>query len=152
MSLRGGHLLFPPKQSPVIRRLLRLSTRAPRSDIIHNENVSPLWLRSHRPDTCTVCQCGVLSRERGVLFGGLAQACSVTYQQNLSPSLFPYGTVSVFSRSSHNSRYLRFQSIKNLIAITAPAPSATQNEISRIFRSHTTGAARTPVNTLARAE
>ena len=35
MSLRGGHLLFPTKQSPVIRRLLRLRTRAPRSDIFH---------------------------------------------------------------------------------------------------------------------
>ena len=34
MSLRGGLLFFPPKQSPVMRRLLRQKPRAPRSDII----------------------------------------------------------------------------------------------------------------------
>lgn len=34
MSLRGRHLLFLTKQSPIIRRLLRLRTRVPRSDII----------------------------------------------------------------------------------------------------------------------
>ena len=36
--MRGGHLLFPTKQSHVTRRLLRLRTSAPRSDIIHTEN------------------------------------------------------------------------------------------------------------------
>ena len=34
MSLRGGHLPFPTKQSPVNGRLLRQKTSAPRSDII----------------------------------------------------------------------------------------------------------------------
>ena len=34
MSLRGGLLLFPTKQSPIMRRLLRPKPRAPRSDII----------------------------------------------------------------------------------------------------------------------
>ena len=33
MSLREGHLLFPTKQSPVIRGLLRQKPKAPRSDI-----------------------------------------------------------------------------------------------------------------------
>ena len=33
MSLRGGHLLFPTKQSPVIGGLLRQKPKAPRSDI-----------------------------------------------------------------------------------------------------------------------
>ena len=31
-------MLFPTKQSPVMRRLLRLRTRVPRSDITHIEN------------------------------------------------------------------------------------------------------------------
>ena len=37
MSLRGGFLLFPTKQSPVTRRLLRQKPRAPRSDILMGE-------------------------------------------------------------------------------------------------------------------
>src|SRR5258706_5556802 len=37
MSLRGGLLPFPTKQSPVTRRLLRQKPRAPRSDIIIGE-------------------------------------------------------------------------------------------------------------------
>ena len=37
MSLRGGHLLFPPKQSPVSRRLLRQKPGAPRSDMFIEE-------------------------------------------------------------------------------------------------------------------
>ena len=37
MSLRGGHLLFPTKQSPVMRRLLRQKPRAPRSDMLIEE-------------------------------------------------------------------------------------------------------------------
>ena len=32
-SLRGGHLFFPTKQSSVMRRLLRLKPKAPRSDM-----------------------------------------------------------------------------------------------------------------------
>jgi len=34
-------LLFPTKQSPVIRRLLRLRTRPPRNDILKEETAMP---------------------------------------------------------------------------------------------------------------
>jgi ABC-type Fe3+/spermidine/putrescine transport system ATPase subunit len=37
MSLRGGHLLFPTKQSPTTRGLLRQKPKAPRSDMFMGE-------------------------------------------------------------------------------------------------------------------
>ena len=37
MSLRGGHLLFPTKQSPTPKRLLRQKPKAPRSDMPRGE-------------------------------------------------------------------------------------------------------------------
>ena len=45
MSLRGGHLLFPTKQSPVTRRLPRQRTRAPRSDISMDEGIDEIKLK-----------------------------------------------------------------------------------------------------------
>ena len=39
MSLRGGSFLFPTKQSPIMRRLLRQKPRTPRSDIIYERTV-----------------------------------------------------------------------------------------------------------------
>lgn len=75
------------------------------------------------------------------------------------PSLFSHqsaeshsGLFSACSLSSHNSRYLRFQSIKKRIAITSPAPNATQKASSRILKIHNAGAAKMPANTPARAE
>src|SRR5690349_15555713 len=56
-----------------------------------------------------------------------------------------------FSRSSQSSRYLRFQSIRNLKAITRPQASAIQNSRPRRLKTQKSGAISTPVRTLARA-
>ncbi|MDO9301879.1 MAG: ABC transporter ATP-binding protein [Anaerolineales bacterium] len=45
MSLRGGHLPFPTKQSPVTRRLLRQSASAPRSDMSIGEGIDEIKLK-----------------------------------------------------------------------------------------------------------
>ena len=63
MSLRGGHLPFPTKQSPNIRRLLRQRARAPRSDILHISIflLSSFLLFSCTPATQTASQTEVVT-------------------------------------------------------------------------------------------
>lgn len=54
MSLRGGLLFFPPKQSPAMRRLLRQKPRAPRSNMIIG-NLRPMFLSPVMPNGRKAC-------------------------------------------------------------------------------------------------